>query len=190
MFDDCKVPAENLIGHENLGVAVVMSGLDLERAFLATAAIGLGERALQLSLEYAKQRQQFGRPIAHFQMIQAKLCAQSNVTCKEVKNSDGSVCKVCSDGIKYCGKPHETCKEVKNSDGSVCKVCSDGSKKCSTPQPDPEKTCYDTCLKKGDSESTCKNACYSVNPGKACYDKCVKSGKDAASCKKACTKAP
>lgn len=73
LFDDCKVPAENLLGHENLGVAVVMSGLDLERAFLATAAIGLGERALQLSLEYAKQRQQFGRPIAHFQMIQSKL---------------------------------------------------------------------------------------------------------------------
>ncbi len=73
VFDDCRVPAENLVGVENDGVAVVMSGLDLERAVVAPLALGLAERALELSLDYAKTREQFGQPIAKFQMIQAKL---------------------------------------------------------------------------------------------------------------------
>jgi isovaleryl-CoA dehydrogenase len=50
-----------------------MSGLDLERAVVAPLGLGIAERALELSLEYAKTREQFGRPIADFQMIQAKL---------------------------------------------------------------------------------------------------------------------
>jgi isovaleryl-CoA dehydrogenase len=73
VFDDCRVPAENLVGVENDGVAVVMSGLDLERAVVAPLALGIAERALELSLDYAKTREQFGQPIAKFQMIQAKL---------------------------------------------------------------------------------------------------------------------
>lgn len=73
VFEDCEVPAENLIGQENQGVAVVMSGLDLERAFLAVCAIGFGERALELSIDYARTRQQFGMPIARFQAIQMKI---------------------------------------------------------------------------------------------------------------------
>ena len=58
MFDDCAVPAENLLGHEDMGVAVMMSGLDLERAWVTTGCTGIAERALDLSLEYAKQRKQ------------------------------------------------------------------------------------------------------------------------------------
>jgi isovaleryl-CoA dehydrogenase len=73
VFNDCRVPATNLVGAENGGVAVVMSGLDLERAMIAPLCLGIAERALQLSLEYAQSRRQFGRPIADFQMIQAKL---------------------------------------------------------------------------------------------------------------------
>ncbi len=73
VFDDCKVPAENLVGAEDKGVKVVMSGLDLERAMISPICLGIGERALALSLDYARQRKQFGQPIASFQMIQAKL---------------------------------------------------------------------------------------------------------------------
>lgn len=73
VFEDCKVPAENLVGGENRGVKVVMSGLDLERAMISPICLGIAERALALSLDYARQRKQFGRPIADFQMIQAKL---------------------------------------------------------------------------------------------------------------------
>jgi isovaleryl-CoA dehydrogenase len=73
VFDDCKVPAENLVGAENNGVRVVMSGLDLERAMISPLCLGIAERAFTLALDYARQRKQFNRPIADFQMIQAKL---------------------------------------------------------------------------------------------------------------------
>jgi isovaleryl-CoA dehydrogenase len=73
VFDGCRVPAENLLHVENEGVAVVMSGLDLERALVAPLCVGMAERALELSIDYARERKQFGRPIASFQMIQAKL---------------------------------------------------------------------------------------------------------------------
>ena len=73
VFDDCRVPAENLVGVENEGVAVVMSGLALERAVIAPVCLGMAERALELSIEYAKTREQFGKPLAAFQMIQSKI---------------------------------------------------------------------------------------------------------------------
>jgi len=73
VFDNCVVPAENLLGEENRGVVVTMSGLDIERVWLASGAVGLAERCLELSVDYANSRMQFGQPIADFQMIQAKL---------------------------------------------------------------------------------------------------------------------
>jgi isovaleryl-CoA dehydrogenase len=73
VFDDCRVPAENLVGEENKGVAVVMSGLDLERAMISPICLGVAERALEISLEYAQTRQQFGKPIGSFQMVQSML---------------------------------------------------------------------------------------------------------------------
>jgi len=73
VFEDCHVPAANLVGAENQGVAVVMSGLDLERVIVSMINVGMAERALDLALEYAKTRQQFGKPISHFQLVQGKL---------------------------------------------------------------------------------------------------------------------
>jgi isovaleryl-CoA dehydrogenase len=73
VFDDCIVPAENLVGEENRGVAIVMSGLDLERAMISPICLGIAERALDLCIDYARTREQFGKPIASFQMIQSKL---------------------------------------------------------------------------------------------------------------------
>jgi isovaleryl-CoA dehydrogenase len=73
VFDDCRVPVANRIGAENGGVAIVMSGLDLERAIVAMINLGMAERALDLALEYAKTRQQFGRRIGDFQLVQGKL---------------------------------------------------------------------------------------------------------------------
>ncbi|MES2883986.1 MAG: acyl-CoA dehydrogenase family protein [Pseudomonadota bacterium] len=73
VFEDCKVPVENLVGGENRGVKVVMSGLDLERAMISPICLGIAERAFSLALDYAKQRKQFGRSISDFQMVQAKL---------------------------------------------------------------------------------------------------------------------
>jgi isovaleryl-CoA dehydrogenase len=73
VFDDCRVPVGNRVGEENAGVAVVMSGLDLERAIVAMVNVGMAERAFALALDYARTRQQFGRPIGEFQLIQGKL---------------------------------------------------------------------------------------------------------------------
>jgi isovaleryl-CoA dehydrogenase len=73
VFDECRVPAENVVGEENRGIAVVMSGLDLERAMVSPLCLGVAERAFELSLDYAKTRQQFGKPIGSFQMIQSML---------------------------------------------------------------------------------------------------------------------
>jgi isovaleryl-CoA dehydrogenase len=73
VFEDCRVPAKNLVGNEDAGVAVVMSGLDLERAMIAPLCLGVAERALELSIEYAQSRVQFGKKIGEFQLIQAKI---------------------------------------------------------------------------------------------------------------------
>ncbi len=73
VFDNCEVPVENRVCAENDGVAVVMSGLDLERAMISPLCVGMAERALELSVEYARMREQFGKPISEFQMIQSKL---------------------------------------------------------------------------------------------------------------------
>jgi isovaleryl-CoA dehydrogenase len=72
-FDDCRVPAANVIGKENEGVQCVMSGLDLERAMISPICVGMAERALELSVAHAKERKQFGEPIGNFQMIQSRL---------------------------------------------------------------------------------------------------------------------
>jgi isovaleryl-CoA dehydrogenase len=73
VFDECRVPAENMVGGENRGVGVVMSGLDLERAMIAPICLGICERALQISIEYARTRKQFGKAIAEFQMVQSRV---------------------------------------------------------------------------------------------------------------------
>ena len=73
VFEDMRVPAENIVGVLNEGHQVVMSGLDIERAMIAPIAVGIAERALELSIEFAKTREQFGKPIASFQMIQSRL---------------------------------------------------------------------------------------------------------------------
>ncbi|MGH7005272.1 MAG: acyl-CoA dehydrogenase family protein, partial [Alphaproteobacteria bacterium] len=73
VFEDCQVPAGNRIGGENRGNVVMMSGLDLERAMAAPMSIGIAQRALDLALDHARTRVQFGKPIASFQMIQSKL---------------------------------------------------------------------------------------------------------------------
>ena len=73
VFEDCRVPLRNRVGDENRGVRIVMSGLDLERAMVSPVCLGIAERALELSIEYARTRKQFGRPIADFQMIRGKI---------------------------------------------------------------------------------------------------------------------
>jgi len=73
VFDDCEVPACNLVGKENGGVRVLMSGLDYERVVLAGGPVGLMGAALDLTLPYVRERKQFGQPIGTFELMQAKV---------------------------------------------------------------------------------------------------------------------
>jgi isovaleryl-CoA dehydrogenase len=73
VFEECVVPAENVLGNENEGVRVLMSGLDYERVVLAGGPLGLMSAALELVLPYVHERKQFERPIGTFQLMQAKI---------------------------------------------------------------------------------------------------------------------
>ena len=73
VFTDCEVPAENVLGEIDRGVAVLMSGLDYERAVLAAGPLGIMQACLDLVLPYVHERKQFGRPIGEFQLVQAKV---------------------------------------------------------------------------------------------------------------------
>src|SRR6266550_2985946 len=73
VFEDCEVPAENVLGAVDDGVRVLMSGLDYERAVLAAGPIGIMQACLDVVVPYIHDRKQFGQPIGEFQLIQAKL---------------------------------------------------------------------------------------------------------------------
>ena len=73
VFQDCPVPEENVLGEVNRGVAVLMSGLDLERTVLAAGPLGIMQACLDTVLPYVHRREQFGQPIGEFQLIQGKL---------------------------------------------------------------------------------------------------------------------
>ncbi len=73
VFQDCEVPAENVLGAVGEGVRVLMSGLDYERAVLAGGPVGIMQAVLDNVVPYAHERKQFGQAIGEFQLIQAKL---------------------------------------------------------------------------------------------------------------------
>jgi isovaleryl-CoA dehydrogenase len=73
VFEDCEVPAENVLGREGDGVGVLMSGLDYERVVLAGGPLGLMQACLDVVLPYVRGRRQFGEPVGSFQLMQGKL---------------------------------------------------------------------------------------------------------------------
>ncbi|KAG9156662.1 hypothetical protein Leryth_006636 [Lithospermum erythrorhizon] len=73
VFENCFVPEENVVGEEGKGVYVLMSGLDLERLVLSAGPLGIMQACLDTVLPYIRQREQFGRPIGEFQLIQGKV---------------------------------------------------------------------------------------------------------------------
>jgi isovaleryl-CoA dehydrogenase len=73
VFEDCEVPAENVLGQVDEGVRVLMSGLDYERVVLAAGPLGIMQAALDVVIPYIHDRKQFGQPIGEFQLIQGKV---------------------------------------------------------------------------------------------------------------------
>ncbi len=70
IFQDCRVPMENLLGEENEGLKIALMTLEGGRIGIAAQAVGIAQGCLEESLAYAKERRQFGRPIAEFQAVQ------------------------------------------------------------------------------------------------------------------------
>lgn len=73
VFEDCEIPAENVLGPVGGGAGVLMSGLDYERAVLAGGPLGIMQACLDVVLPYVRERQQFGKPIGAFQLMQGKV---------------------------------------------------------------------------------------------------------------------
>ena len=73
VFEDCEVPAENILGELHGGVRVLMSGLDYERAVLAAGPLGIMQACMDIVVPYIHEREQFGRPIGEFELMQGKI---------------------------------------------------------------------------------------------------------------------
>jgi isovaleryl-CoA dehydrogenase len=73
IFQDCEVPAENILGEEGQGVKVLMSGLDFERTILSGGPVGIMQACLDITIPYIHDRKQFGQSIGEFQLMQGKV---------------------------------------------------------------------------------------------------------------------
>jgi isovaleryl-CoA dehydrogenase len=98
VFEDCEVPAENVMGPLNKGAQVLMSGLDYERAVLAAGPIGIMQACLDVVLPYIHERKQFGQAIGEFQLMQGKI-ADMYVTLSTTRAYVYAVAKACDRGL-------------------------------------------------------------------------------------------
>ncbi len=97
VFQDCEVPAENVLGEVGQGVNVLMSGLDYERVVLAAGPLGIMQACLDAVIPYVHERKQFGQPIGSFQLMQGKL-ADMYVTMNAAKSYVYAVARACDAG--------------------------------------------------------------------------------------------
>ena len=94
-FDDCEVPAENVLGGEGNGARVLMSGLDYERAVLSGGPLGLMAACMDAVVPYLHEREQFGQPIGEFQLMQGKLADMYStwMACRAYVYAVGKACE-------------------------------------------------------------------------------------------------
>ncbi|MFM7760125.1 MAG: acyl-CoA dehydrogenase family protein, partial [Burkholderiaceae bacterium] len=94
VFQDCEVPAENVLGGLGRGVNVLMSGLDYERAVLSGGPLGVMQACMDVVVPYVHDRKQFGQPIGEFQLMQGKLADMYStmMACKAYVYAVGQAC--------------------------------------------------------------------------------------------------
>jgi isovaleryl-CoA dehydrogenase len=97
VFQDCEVPAENVLGELGKGVRVLMSGLDYERAVLAAGPLGIMQSCMDTVIPYVHERKQFGKPIGEFQIMQGKIADMYTVM-NAAKAYVYTVAKACDRG--------------------------------------------------------------------------------------------
>ena len=94
VFEDCEVPAQNVLGEEGSGVEVLMSGLDYERVVLAAGPLGIMTACMDVVVPYVHERRQFDQPVGEFQLMQGKL-ADMYTTMNACKAYVYSVARAC-----------------------------------------------------------------------------------------------
>ena len=97
IFENCEVPYENVLGEEGKGVKVLMSGLDYERVVLAAGPVGIMAGAMDVVVPYIHEREQFGKPIGTFQLMQGKI-ADMYTTMNACRSYVYAVAKACDEG--------------------------------------------------------------------------------------------
>jgi len=97
VFEDCKVPEKNILGHLNKGVYVLMSGLESERLVLASGPVGIMQACCDTSFDYAHTRKQFGQRIGEFQLVQGKM-ADMYTTLNACRSYLYNVARACDRG--------------------------------------------------------------------------------------------
>jgi isovaleryl-CoA dehydrogenase len=97
VFQDCEVPAENVLGQVGKGVRVLMSGLDYERAVLAAGPLGIMQSCMDTVIPYVHERKQFGKAIGEFQIMQGKIADMYTVM-NAAKSYVYTVAKACDRG--------------------------------------------------------------------------------------------
>ena len=97
VFEDCEVPAENVLGKAGEGVRILMSGLDYERVVLAAGPLGIMQAAMDVVVPYLHERKQFGQAIGSFQLMQGKL-ADMYTTMNAAKAYVYAVARACDAG--------------------------------------------------------------------------------------------
>ncbi|OQV23230.1 Isovaleryl-CoA dehydrogenase, mitochondrial [Hypsibius exemplaris] len=98
IFEDCKVPAENILGQVNQGVYVLMSGLDYERLVLCGGPLGIMQSACDTAFKYVHEREQFGQKIGTFQLMQGKI-ADMYTTLSACRSYVYNVARAVDDGL-------------------------------------------------------------------------------------------
>jgi isovaleryl-CoA dehydrogenase len=103
IFDNCKVPATNVIGDVNKGVYILMSGLDYERCVLAGGPVGIMQACIDTSFPYMHMREQFNQKIGHFQLLQGKM-ADMYTRLSACRSYVYSVARSCDSGARASSK--------------------------------------------------------------------------------------
>jgi isovaleryl-CoA dehydrogenase len=100
VFDNCEVPAENVLGGLGSGARVLMSGLDFERAVLSGGPLGIMQACMDVVIPYVHERKQFGQPIGEFQLMQGKLADMYStmMACRAYVYAVGRQCDRTRDG--------------------------------------------------------------------------------------------
>ena len=116
-FDNCEVPAENVLGGEGNGVKVLMSGLDFERAVLTGGPLGIMAACMDAVLPYVHERKQFGQPIGEFQLMQGKLADMYTTwqACRAYAYHVGELC----DRAEASGDPAQVRRLRKDAAGAI-----------------------------------------------------------------------